>query len=159
MLHRNTALSENTKVSNMTSEVMRRMLHVSEDLPIAERIVVLDRLCQKLANSGYDLEMTRKGLVGGLKGYERRLEQSRREIGSHGYRALHESAGVSFGARSRKKLTGKSSWFKTTKKQLDETEKAEGTESITTAPTIQGHRKEERMIRKEKQKKLKEQSA
>ena len=59
-----------------------------------------------------------------------------------GYRALHESAGVSFGARSRKKLTGKSSWFKTTKKQLDETEKAEGTESIPTAPTIQEHRRE-----------------
>ena len=44
MLHRNTALSENTKVSNMTSEVMRRMFHVSEDLPMEERTMVLDRL-------------------------------------------------------------------------------------------------------------------
>ena len=43
MLHRNTALLENQKVSNMTSEVIRRMMHVSEGLPMSERVVVLDR--------------------------------------------------------------------------------------------------------------------
>ena len=112
MLHRDTALSENKKISNMTSEVMRRMMHVSEELPILERVVVLDRLSQKLSNSGYDLKMIRKGLVGGLKGYERRVEQSRKDPGETGYRPLHENAGVSFATRSRKKLTGKSNWFR-----------------------------------------------
>ena len=71
ILHRDSALSENTKMSTLTSEVMRRMFHVSEDLPMEERTVVLDRLCQKLSNSGYDLDMTRKGMVAGLKGYEK----------------------------------------------------------------------------------------
>ena len=111
MLSRHSVLSENTKVSNMTNEVIRRMMHVSEQLPIEERTVVLNRLGQKLANSGYDLPMIRKGMVGGLMGYEKRLEQSRKLVGSLGYRALHESACVSFGARSLKKLKGKSSCY------------------------------------------------
>ena len=66
MLHRDSALSENTKMSNITSEVMRRMMHVSEELPMEERIVVLNKLCQKLSNSGFDLKTIIRGLVAGL---------------------------------------------------------------------------------------------
>ena len=143
VLNRFTALSENTKVSNMTSEVIRRMMHVSEQLPMDERVVVLDRLGQKLANSDYDLAMIRRGMIGGLKGYEKRLEQSRKHVDSLGYRALHESAGVSFGARSLKKLTGKSSWFKQKPR-----EKRDGEELVQTAMTKQEYRKLERKSRK-----------
>ena len=151
MLHRNTALSENQKVSNMTSEVIRRMMHVSEDLPMGERVVVLDRVAQKLANSGYDLAMTRKGLVGGLKGYEKRLQQSRRQVDSPGYRVLHESAGVSFASRSMKKLTGKSSWFKDKPKDSNQDE----SNDTPTVMTKQEYRKQERKMKKEERNKEK----
>ena len=67
-----------------------------------------------------------------------------RSVGTPGYRALHESAGVSFAARSLKKLTGKSSWFKD-KQKSDRQEKSE---SIPTVRTKQEQRKFERKERK-----------
>ena len=44
MLHGQTALSENTKMATINSEILRRMLNVSEQ----ERIIVLVKLSQKL---------------------------------------------------------------------------------------------------------------
>ena len=87
-----------------------------------------------------------------MKGYENRLKQSRREPGSKGFRALHESAGVSFGARSRKKLTGKSNWFKSKKKISSITEDTEENE-VPTVPTLREQRKAERISKKDKKRK------
>ena len=98
MLHRKTALSENTKMSTVNSEILRRMMNVSEDLPMQERIVVLDRVAQKLCNSGYNLGEIRKSMTGALTGYERKLEKSRRPVGE-GYKPLHERAAASHGAK------------------------------------------------------------
>ena len=47
MLHRQTALSENTKMATINSEIVRRMMNVSEELPMQERVQVLDRCCTK----------------------------------------------------------------------------------------------------------------
>jgi hypothetical protein len=77
-----------------------------------ERRAVVDKYGQKLINSGYGLEQTRRILVGGLKGYEKKLWTSK----TAGGRALHQSAGESSKARNRKKLTGKSDWFRQKKK-------------------------------------------
>ena len=84
-----------------------------------------------------------------MKGYENRLKQSKKEPDSKGYRALHESAGVSFGTRSRKKLTGKSSWFKSKKKTPPNTEDTEEQE-IRSLPTLREQRKSERIAKKDK---------
>ena len=111
MLHRNSALSENVKMATMNAEIIRRMMNVSELLPDHERITVLDRVAQKLCNSGYNLSEIRKGMVGALTGYERRVSASRNTVG-HGFRPLHESSEASLGSRIKKKLTGKSTWFK-----------------------------------------------
>ena len=126
MLHRNTALSENTKMATLNAEVVRRMLNVSEELPIEERVQVLDRVAQKLTNSGYNKNEIRKGIVGALTGYERRLTASKKSKEEKGYIPLHEGAEVSHGARMRKKLTGKSSWFKE-KSSYNEEESGPGT--------------------------------
>ena len=56
---------------NITSEVFRRMMNVIEALPIEERNMVLNRFCQKLSKSGYDMKMSRRGLVAELKGCEK----------------------------------------------------------------------------------------
>ena len=106
MIHLESALPENTKMATLNSEVVRRMQNVSELLPMSERVEVLDKLSQKLSNSGYKLDKVRKILVGGLSGYEKRLRQSKMEE-NKGYRPLHESAAGSQVAGSRKKLTGK----------------------------------------------------
>ena len=102
---------ENTKMATVNSEIVRRMLNVSEDLPMKERIEVLDRVAQKMTNSGYSLTESRKNMVGALTGYERKVAASKKAKGS-GWKPLHEGAAASHGARVRKKLTGKSNWFK-----------------------------------------------
>jgi hypothetical protein len=71
----------------------------------------VDQYSPKLANSGYPLAQIRRTMIGGLSGYEKRLRQSKLEKGK-GWRALHESAGASCGARYKKKLMGKGTWFK-----------------------------------------------
>ena len=93
-----------------------------------------------------------------MKGYERRLEQSKKDPDDTGYRPLHESAGVSCAARSRKKLTGKSNWFKKSRDPgpngvQDEHEKKP---TLFTAPTIQEQRREERRIKKQTKRKKRE---
>ena len=95
------------------------MMNISEELPIEERTVVLDRVAQKLCNSGYKLGEIRKSMVGALTGYERKVEASRRPVVA-GYKPLHEGAVASHGARMRRKLTGKSTWFKQNKKDVVE---------------------------------------
>ena len=101
-MHRSSALPENTKMASLNAEVIRRMQNTSEILPDAERVVVIDNFSQKLANSGYPLEQIRRIVVGGLSGYEKRLRQSKMEIGK-GWRPLHESAKASCTARMNKK--------------------------------------------------------
>ena len=73
VLHRESALPENMKISSLTAEVMRRMMNVSELLPDSERVAVLDNFGQKMANSGYKLVTIRRVMIAGLKGYEARV--------------------------------------------------------------------------------------
>ena len=90
MLHRHTALSENTKMATLNAEVVRRMLNVSEELLIMERVEVLEWVAQKLTNSRYNLGKIRKGVIGALTGFERRLVASKLKKGEKGYEPLHE---------------------------------------------------------------------
>ena len=112
MIHRNKALSENNKMATVNSEIVRRMLNVSEDLPVKERIEVLDRVAQKMSNSGYNLAESRKNMVGALTGYERKVTASKKAKGA-GYKPLHEGAAASHGARMRRKRT---TWLNRTRR-------------------------------------------
>ena len=62
--------------------------------------------------SGYSLAQTRKIVIRGIKGYEAKLKRCK------GAR-IHRTASESGGSRTRKKLIGKSSWFKGGKKRLE----------------------------------------
>ena len=112
VMHQDSALPENMRVASLNAEVVRRMQNCSELLPVTERVVVLDRYAQKMSNSGYNLAYIRKRLIGGLKGYEGRLWKSKLDKTDKRWRALHESAGASWGTRWKKKLLGKSTWYK-----------------------------------------------
>ena len=57
------------------------------------------------------MEQDRGIVVSGLKGYEKKLEDSKRPGG----RKLHQGAGDSEGERRKKKLMGKSNWFRNSK--------------------------------------------
>ena len=71
------------------------MLHVSEMLDIQERVVVLDRMEQKMVNSGFKLPQIRRILMGGLCRYEKLLRWSKLDGERH--RLLHRDAGSSQG--------------------------------------------------------------
>ena len=118
-IHKDTALAEDTKMATLNGEVVRRMQNTSEELPTEARVKVLDRFCQKMRNSGYRTQQMRTVLIGGLKCYEKRLAQSKLDRESKGWRALHESAMASQGARTKKKLLAKSTWFKNKQKEED----------------------------------------
>jgi hypothetical protein len=120
VIHIDSALPENSKMSSLNNEVGRRMTNTSELLQMEDRVEMLNRYAQKLTNSGYGLDQTRKILVGGLKGYEKRLEQSK------GGRPLHQSAASSRGQRYTKKLTAKTSWFKDKPRGEDTTQRSDG---------------------------------
>ena len=125
-------------------------MHVSEDLPIEERISVLDTLAQKIANSGYRLSQSRNMILGGLISYERKLRMSRRTENEGGHKPLHVSGKDSLGARSRKKLLGKSTWFKSKEKNTDQENEDLSKMNVKTRQEM---RKDER---KEKKRKIRE---
>ena len=62
-----------------------------ELLDMSDRNMVVDNYAQKLANSGYSGEQSRKRTISGLTGYERRLALSRNKESSK-WRPLHEGA-------------------------------------------------------------------
>ena len=113
VLQKDTALPENTKQASLAQEMVRRMKNTSELLPMGERIVIVSKYAQKLLNSGYSHEQARKVIVNGLKGYEKKLRESKK-----GGKKLHLGARDLGGRRARKKLLAKSSWFR--QKKMDD---------------------------------------
>ena len=67
-----------------------------------ERIEVLNKFTNKLANSGYTRAEARRIITSGLKGYEGRRRRSIANI-----TPLHRGAGIGQVARNRKKLMNK----------------------------------------------------
>ena len=118
-------------------------------LPDWDRVAVVDTLSQKLSNSGYRIAKIREILVGGLSSYEKRLRLSKLDEGN-GYRPLHEDAGGTFATRNKKKLLGKSTWYKGGK--LDEKREDLIDLDMNIQKTKQELRKEERKEKKRQRK-------
>ena len=81
---------------------------MSHHIPIKERVLVLDKFSQKMANSDHSLEVVRRSMVSGLKGYLRKVARCEKEG-----KPFHRTAAASSRTRKLKKLTAKQSWFKT----------------------------------------------
>ena len=96
----------------MNQELVRRMLHTSEDLAMEERVMVVDDYCQKLTDSGYLADQMRKVITRGLTGYERRRNLSMLEPTDRKYRPLHESRHHNAKGRRIAKMMSKQNWFK-----------------------------------------------
>ena len=68
---------------------------------------MVDQYGRKLLSSGYDIDHCRRILVAGIKGYEGKVLR----CGQEG-RKLRRTAKLSQGARYKKKLLSKATWFK-----------------------------------------------
>ena len=114
LIHRRSALGENTKMSSLTQNLMRRMKNIGEDLPMEERIRVVDQFTDQLLFSGYSMEQTKRIIVAGLKGYENLLRKAEK-----GKTRIHRPAADGLAARKRKKLLGKGNWFQPRKRERE----------------------------------------
>ena len=111
VINRQSALSEKTKVTSLSQDLIRRMKNTSEDLPMDERIAIIDEYTKQLIASGYSLNQTKNIIESGLLGYETLVRKVEK-----GDAVLHRSASEGAGARKRKKLLGKGNWFVTKKR-------------------------------------------
>ena len=115
-VQKNSAMEENAKMKTLANDLTRRMLNTSESMAIEERVKIVDGYAKKLLTSGYGIEQTRRIIINGIKGYAKKLSESRKLGG----RKLHRKAAESSGKRSRKKLLDKSEWFKIMKRGKEE---------------------------------------
>ena len=82
VLHARTAMSEDAKIRCLSNDLTRRMLTTSERVSNSVRREIVDEYAQKLLNSGYSREVTKRIVVAGLKGYEKKLRNSKKPGGS-----------------------------------------------------------------------------
>ena len=106
-LQKTSAMEQNTMVGILSNEVMRRMLNIGGGTSLKARLDALDNYAVKLLTSGFSLEQTRRIILSGVRGYEGKVRRRELEM-TPLYRTSEESGS----SRARKKILGKSTWFK-----------------------------------------------
>ena len=114
-VQKRTAMSENPKIQILKQEMIRRLSNTKEDMNKEVFEEMIDKYSQKLINSGYCVEQTRRIVVAGIKGWEGKIQRCR-EAGQR----LRRTAKDSLEMRTRRRLIGKTTWFKTKRKGQNE---------------------------------------
>ena len=104
---KDSAMSERTKISILSQDLIRRMLNTSETVPDRERVEIIDTYIDRLVVSGYCPAQVKEIVESGLTGYLRKVQYSKK----NGL-PLHRSAASTLAGRYRKKLTEDRSWYK-----------------------------------------------
>ena len=124
-VRKESALEENSKVQILSNNLIRMYYNTREESSTEVKTRIIDDYARKLFTSGYKLDQIRRIVLGGIRGYEGKLRKAR-ELGR---KAVHRSAKESLGGRLRRKLLGKSTWFKGRRKdQGGNTREEEDTE-------------------------------
>ena len=105
VIHRDSALSENSKMASLSQNMVRHMRNTSERLPIEERVLVVNKFTQIMANYGYTKDQARKVIVSGLRCYEAAKKRAEKS----GIR-MHRSAKGGAEGRNIRKLLAKTTW-------------------------------------------------
>ena len=100
------------KIASHTQNLIRRMKNTSEEVSMDMRLAVINEFNQQLTMSGWGEDLRRRIIEAGLVGYE-----SIKRRAAENETSVHQSAAEGAVERRRKKLTGKSSWFKSAPKQ------------------------------------------
>ena len=112
VIHKDSALGMNMKIASHTQNLIRRMKNTSEDVSMETRMAVINEYNQQLTMSGWGEELRRRIIEAGLVGYENMKRKA-----AENKTSVHRSAAEGAAERRRKKLTGKSNWFKSAPKQ------------------------------------------
>ena len=100
-------MEENAKVRGLGNELVRYFLNTEEKLLTGEAKDLIDRYATKLLTSGYRREQVVRIVVSGIRCYEARVKRCKREG-----RKLYRTAAQSSSTRMRKKLLGKTEWYR-----------------------------------------------
>ena len=101
-------MEENAKMQSLSNDLVRRLLNTRAELRNSYREGVVDGYGVKIFTSGYSLEQARRILLTGMKGY---ITKKRVRL-SNGGRRIHRTSGESSHVRRKKKMLGKTSWYK-----------------------------------------------
>ena len=104
---KDSAMSEKSKISILSNDLIRRMLSCNETIPDTERIEIINRFIDRLLVSNYTSDQIREIIESGLTGYQRKVDAANK-LGV----SLHRSAESTLETRLHKKLTEKTSWYK-----------------------------------------------
>ena len=134
VVQKRTAMGENLKIQILTPEVIRRLANTAEEVGDEDYAKIVDNFAQKLINSGYGVDQSRRIIVSGIKGWRTKIENCKRDG-----RKLRRTAKESEEQREREKLLGKSSWFRETNKKGEQEE--EDHKRLFSKPGGRGRRK------------------
>ena len=115
---KNSAMSEKSKISILSQDLIRRMQNTGQTISESERISIIDNYIDRLLVSGYNVEQIREIVESGLKGYLRKLNRAIKS----GI-PLHRPAATTLQSRIKKKLTEKSSWYKKKPENIGDSKK------------------------------------
>ena len=111
MVQKRSAMGENEKVQILSNDMVRRLATTDPRQDKSTRVKVVDQFAKKILTSGYSLQQTRRIILGGIRGWKRRLERAKEEG-----RAMYRKASSCQESRLKKKTLGKSTWFRGKKK-------------------------------------------
>ena len=129
VISKRSAMAENGKIASLSQDLIRRLKNTSQGLPQHVKNKVIDQYCTKLASSGYGNKQIHSIITAGLRGF---VKLSKKQI--------HRPAATTRRERNLKKLTGKTQWFRSKKKE-DKNSKADktGKHQARRPPTTQKH--------------------
>ena len=125
VIMKRSAMSDHSRYNILANELVRRLSNMKrEETTHEEKEEVVEHFIQQCKTSGYSRHETREGVVSGIKGWKRKCTRRERD-GIDFYR----SGRSTLGARTKKKLTEKSTWYKNKRKREDEDEEEEATKT------------------------------
>ena len=118
VIMKRSAMSDHSRYNILANELVRRLSNMKrEETTQEEKEEVVEHFIQQCKTSGYSRHETREGVISGLKGWKRKCVRRERD-GVDFYR----SGRSTLGARTKKKLTEKSTWYKKKRKREEEEE-------------------------------------
>ena len=107
------AMAIKSKITTLSQDLIRRMLNTGDSISQCERDKVVEQFITRLKVSGYSDKQVREIIESGLKGYESKKERAEKDD-----RPLYRAARSSLASRHKKKLLGKTNWYK--EKKMDQ---------------------------------------
>ena len=80
LTHKKSSQSEQSKYNILVNELCRRFEVLDKDIPVEEKVMIVDHYTQQLVNSGYSKEQIREMIESGLKGVVRKEERRRNAV-------------------------------------------------------------------------------